>query len=181
MADDADSAAAAGVPRMEPLVVFYCGVCSMPPEYCSYGPCPQRCREWLKTNHADRFAAIYGDDADAAAALPTASASSTTASTAAAAAAAEATAPSADEQSAPASTSSAAAAAAGEASDATDKDKPRSAFPPSSHHHVEYPIISITRANPSPCHVHFQILSTKACSSSDHVHDQITMSCPSST
>ena len=33
-----------------PLQVHYCGVCTMPLEYCEYGGELKKCREWLQTN-----------------------------------------------------------------------------------------------------------------------------------
>jgi hypothetical protein len=31
-----------------PLRVDYCGICTMPPEYCEYSSNPARCHEWMK-------------------------------------------------------------------------------------------------------------------------------------
>ncbi|KAK7895497.1 hypothetical protein WMY93_020822 [Mugilogobius chulae] len=31
-----------------PLKVLYCGVCSLPTEYCEYMPEPAKCRQWLE-------------------------------------------------------------------------------------------------------------------------------------
>ena len=33
-----------------PAQVQYCGVCSMPPEFCEYGTCYDRCRPWIEQN-----------------------------------------------------------------------------------------------------------------------------------
>jgi len=38
-----------------PLVVPYCGVCGFPVEYCEFGPCYDKCREWLKSHLPDEF------------------------------------------------------------------------------------------------------------------------------
>jgi hypothetical protein len=38
------------IPRLEPLSVLYCPHCSMPPEYCEHGPCPERCLPWIQQN-----------------------------------------------------------------------------------------------------------------------------------
>lgn len=38
-----------------PLKVVYCGVCSLPVEYCQYYPNYDKCREWLETNLPDEF------------------------------------------------------------------------------------------------------------------------------
>ncbi|XP_072310415.1 density-regulated protein isoform X2 [Eucyclogobius newberryi] len=39
-----------------PLKVLYCGVCSLPTEYCEYMPEPAKCRQWLEKNFPDVFA-----------------------------------------------------------------------------------------------------------------------------
>ena len=40
------------VPRQAPV---YCGVCSLPPEYCEYQPSVNKCRDWLAEHHLDIF------------------------------------------------------------------------------------------------------------------------------
>ncbi|CAB1352211.1 unnamed protein product [Coregonus sp. 'balchen'] len=39
-----------------PMKVQYCGVCSLPTEYCEYMPEPAKCRQWLEKNFPDVFA-----------------------------------------------------------------------------------------------------------------------------
>ncbi|KAM8854215.1 density-regulated protein [Synchiropus splendidus] len=39
-----------------PVKVLYCGVCSLPTEYCEYMPEPAKCRQWLEKNFPDVFA-----------------------------------------------------------------------------------------------------------------------------
>lgn len=39
-----------------PQKVLYCGVCSLPTEYCEYMPEPAKCRQWLEKNFPDVFA-----------------------------------------------------------------------------------------------------------------------------
>ncbi|XP_068430115.1 density-regulated protein [Clinocottus analis] len=41
-----------------PLKVLYCGVCSLPTEYCEYMPEPAKCRYWLEKNFPDVFATM---------------------------------------------------------------------------------------------------------------------------
>ncbi|CAI8023264.1 Density-regulated protein homolog [Geodia barretti] len=41
-----------------PLAVDYCGVCSMPPEYCEYSADPSKCYEWMKVNLPDHYSRI---------------------------------------------------------------------------------------------------------------------------
>lgn len=38
-----------------PLEVDYCGLCSLPPEYCEYGADPEKCKQWLKDNIPDLY------------------------------------------------------------------------------------------------------------------------------
>lgn len=35
---------------LEPLIVRYCPTCSLPPEYCEYGPCFDTCLPWIVEN-----------------------------------------------------------------------------------------------------------------------------------
>ncbi|XP_025055678.1 density-regulated protein [Alligator sinensis] len=41
-----------------PLRVLYCGVCSLPTEYCEYMPDVAKCRQWLEKNFPDEFAKL---------------------------------------------------------------------------------------------------------------------------
>ncbi|KAL1302433.1 hypothetical protein AAFC00_002826 [Neodothiora populina] len=46
--------------------VVYCGVCSLPPEYCEFGGTTKKCSEWLEKNHLDLHQKYYSEDAVAA-------------------------------------------------------------------------------------------------------------------
>ncbi|XP_076876846.1 density-regulated protein isoform X2 [Brachyhypopomus gauderio] len=46
-----------------PLKVLYCGVCSLPTEYCEYMPEPAKCRQWLEKNFPDVFARMTLENA----------------------------------------------------------------------------------------------------------------------
>ncbi|KAL1237897.1 Density-regulated protein [Trichinella pseudospiralis] len=50
-----------------PVKVNYCGECSMPVEYCDYGPCPEKCREWLRDHLPKSFEemTVQNTDSDA--------------------------------------------------------------------------------------------------------------------
>uniref|UniRef100_A0A8C9ZIM8 Density-regulated protein n=1 Tax=Sander lucioperca TaxID=283035 RepID=A0A8C9ZIM8_SANLU len=48
-----------------PLKVLYCGVCSLPTEYCEYMPEPAKCRVWLEKNFPDVFARMTVGESDA--------------------------------------------------------------------------------------------------------------------
>ncbi|RGB43630.1 translation machinery-associated protein 22 [Rhizophagus diaphanus] len=39
--------------------VIYCGVCSLPPEYCEYGPTLSKCKEWLQEKQSELFDKLY--------------------------------------------------------------------------------------------------------------------------
>ncbi|KAI5789699.1 translation initiation factor SUI1 [Peziza echinospora] len=73
MADTAVEPAAA---PLEPQAksVIYCGVCTLPPEYCEFGGTVKKCQEWLEKNHKDLYEKLYSPES-AAAALSTLSVS----------------------------------------------------------------------------------------------------------
>ncbi|KAL2173356.1 translation initiation factor SUI1 [Thermothelomyces heterothallicus CBS 202.75] len=43
--------------------VIYCGVCTLPPEYCEYGGTVKKCQDWLEKNHPDLYAKIWSPEA----------------------------------------------------------------------------------------------------------------------
>ncbi|KAG5948037.1 Translation machinery-associated protein 22 [Claviceps sp. LM77 group G4] len=43
--------------------VVYCGVCTLPPEYCEYGGTVKKCQEWLENNHQDMYNRIWSTEA----------------------------------------------------------------------------------------------------------------------
>ncbi|KAK1069316.1 Translation machinery-associated protein 22 [Friedmanniomyces endolithicus] len=43
--------------------VVYCGVCTLPPEYCEYGGTTKKCSDWLLANHPDLHSHLYSEDA----------------------------------------------------------------------------------------------------------------------
>ncbi|XP_060699986.1 density-regulated protein [Chiloscyllium punctatum] len=44
-----------------PLKVLYCGICSLPTEYCEYMPQYTKCRQWLEKNCPEEFAKLSID------------------------------------------------------------------------------------------------------------------------
>ncbi|KAJ0416196.1 translation initiation factor SUI1 [Aspergillus carlsbadensis] len=40
----------------------YCGVCTLPPEYCEFGGTAKKCQDWLKDNHTDLYQRLYSED-----------------------------------------------------------------------------------------------------------------------
>ncbi|KAH3997188.1 hypothetical protein HBH70_138020 [Parastagonospora nodorum] len=47
---------------MAPAKVLYCGVCSLPPEYCEFGGTTKKCEEWLEENHDDMHSKLYSKE-----------------------------------------------------------------------------------------------------------------------
>ncbi|WQF85070.1 Putative SUI1 domain, DENR family, SUI1 domain superfamily protein [Colletotrichum destructivum] len=43
--------------------VTYCGVCTLPPEYCEYGGTVKKCQDWLEKHHPDLYAIIWSPEA----------------------------------------------------------------------------------------------------------------------
>jgi density-regulated protein DRP1 len=43
--------------------VVYCGVCSLPPEYCEYGGTVKKCQEWLEKHQPELYARIWSAEA----------------------------------------------------------------------------------------------------------------------
>ncbi|KAL8349819.1 hypothetical protein RB598_005261 [Gaeumannomyces tritici] len=44
-------------------VVVYCGVCTLPPEYCEYGGTVRKCQDWLQKAHPDMYSRIWSPEA----------------------------------------------------------------------------------------------------------------------
>ncbi|KAF8455653.1 translation initiation factor SUI1 [Terfezia claveryi] len=63
----ADKAVESAVP-LEPQAkrVVYCGVCTLPPEYCEFGGTTKKCKDWLETAAKDLYQALYSEEAVAA-------------------------------------------------------------------------------------------------------------------
>ncbi|OOF92913.1 hypothetical protein ASPCADRAFT_210148 [Aspergillus carbonarius ITEM 5010] len=43
--------------------VLYCGVCTLPPEYCEFGGTAKKCEDWLKDSHPDIYQHLYSEEA----------------------------------------------------------------------------------------------------------------------
>ncbi|VUC33820.1 unnamed protein product [Clonostachys rosea] len=43
--------------------VTYCGVCTLPPEYCEYGGTVKKCQDWLQENHPALYGRIWSPEA----------------------------------------------------------------------------------------------------------------------
>ncbi|PIB02055.1 Translation machinery-associated protein 22 [Cercospora beticola] len=48
---------------LPPRKVTYCGVCSLPPEYCEYGGTTKKCEEWLLKNAPTLHSQLYSEEA----------------------------------------------------------------------------------------------------------------------
>ncbi|KAF8505927.1 density-regulated protein DRP1 [Russula emetica] len=46
-----------------PVQMFYCGVCTFPPEYCEFGNSLSKCKEWLQAQRSDLYERYYSDEA----------------------------------------------------------------------------------------------------------------------
>ncbi|KAF7945557.1 hypothetical protein EAE96_010324 [Botrytis aclada] len=64
MADVEESTAPAEIQSRN---VVYCGVCSLPPEYCEYGGTVKKCQEWLEKKYPTMYERLWSEDALAAA------------------------------------------------------------------------------------------------------------------
>ncbi|KAL4915436.1 translation initiation factor SUI1 [Aspergillus aurantiobrunneus] len=42
--------------------VTYCGVCTLPPEYCEFGGTAKKCQEWLEDNKPEQYQRLYSDE-----------------------------------------------------------------------------------------------------------------------
>jgi len=62
MADTADAEAHVGGLEPQARDVVYCGVCTLPPEYCEFGGTAKKCEEWLKICHADMHGRLYSEE-----------------------------------------------------------------------------------------------------------------------
>ncbi|KAL3470072.1 translation machinery-associated protein 22 [Aspergillus californicus] len=58
MAEVAQSAPA----DIQPRNITYCGVCTLPPEYCEFGGTAKKCQEWLQENHEVLYQQLYSGE-----------------------------------------------------------------------------------------------------------------------
>lgn len=64
-AEGAAPAAASTEPQSKHVI--YCGVCSLPPEYCEFGGTTKKCQEWLQKTHPFMYEKLWSEDALSAA------------------------------------------------------------------------------------------------------------------
>ncbi|KAI5371113.1 Putative SUI1 domain, DENR family, SUI1 domain superfamily protein [Septoria linicola] len=57
----ADTASATDL--QPPRKVIYCGVCTLPPEYCEFGGTTKKCSEWLSTAYPTLHSQLYSESA----------------------------------------------------------------------------------------------------------------------
>ncbi|EQB54973.1 Translation machinery-associated protein 22 [Colletotrichum gloeosporioides] len=60
MADN-DKSEISGEPQGRHIV--YCGVCTLPPEYCEYGGTVKKCQEWLQKHQPELYQRIWSAEA----------------------------------------------------------------------------------------------------------------------
>lgn len=40
---------------------FYCAVCSLPTEYCEFGPSVSKCKAWLEEQDKNEYERVWGE------------------------------------------------------------------------------------------------------------------------
>jgi hypothetical protein len=53
-------ASAVAGPSTKPIHPFYCGVCSLPTEYCEFGPSISKCKSWLEGKDKTEYQRVWG-------------------------------------------------------------------------------------------------------------------------
>jgi hypothetical protein len=48
-------------PSTKPLNVLYCGVCSLPVEYCEFGSSFSKCKAWLEEEDEQEYRRLYSE------------------------------------------------------------------------------------------------------------------------
>ena len=48
-------------PSTKPIQPSYCGVCSLPTEYCEFGPSFSKCKSWLEEKRPEEYARLWGE------------------------------------------------------------------------------------------------------------------------
>ncbi|BEI82403.1 hypothetical protein CcaverHIS002_0302710 [Cutaneotrichosporon cavernicola] len=48
-------------PSSKPIAVSYCAVCTLPTEYCEFGPSFSKCKTWLEANDQAEFRRLWGE------------------------------------------------------------------------------------------------------------------------
>ncbi|KAI2454445.1 hypothetical protein LOY86_002223 [Ophidiomyces ophidiicola] len=61
MADSAETEAQIAPAEPQARHIVYCGVCTLPPEYCEFGGTAKKCEEWIQTTHPDLHQKLYSE------------------------------------------------------------------------------------------------------------------------
>ncbi|KIR60206.1 translation machinery-associated protein 22 [Cryptococcus bacillisporus CA1873] len=56
-------ASAISGPSTKQVHPFYCAVCSLPTEYCEFGPSVSKCKAWLEGQDQDEYERVWGEGA----------------------------------------------------------------------------------------------------------------------
>lgn len=48
-------------PSSKPIIVSYCAVCTLPTEYCEFGPSFSKCKTFLEANNKPEFDRLWGE------------------------------------------------------------------------------------------------------------------------
>lgn len=54
-------ASAVSGPSTKQVHPFYCAVCSLPTEYCEFGPSVSKCKAWLEGQDKDEYERVWGE------------------------------------------------------------------------------------------------------------------------
>lgn len=48
-------------PSTKPVTITYCAVCTLPTEYCEFGPSVSKCKAHLQETDKDEYERVWGD------------------------------------------------------------------------------------------------------------------------
>lgn len=54
---------------MQPQTTLYCGVCTLPVEFCEFGKTLKKCKAWLEAEDTAKYNELYGSDANVTSSL----------------------------------------------------------------------------------------------------------------
>jgi hypothetical protein len=60
IAEEVEKLDIGGGPALRSIInITYCGICSLPPEYCEYGTSLNKCKNWLESNDSHLYEILY--------------------------------------------------------------------------------------------------------------------------
>ncbi|RXK37383.1 translation machinery-associated protein 22 [Tremella mesenterica] len=48
-------------PSSKPVIPFYCAICTLPTEYCEFGPSVSKCKAWLEKEDPAEYSRLWGE------------------------------------------------------------------------------------------------------------------------